>query len=153
MGHLKRAVHLVGRDVVEALPFVFLRERFPIELSCLKERQGAHYVGAREGERVFDTPVHVALGGKMDDAVHLFLLHKGVEAFEVADVHLDELVVRLVLYVLEVFQVAGVGQFVKVDDLVLGIFVDKQADNVTADESGTSGYDDGSAVVHNWLEI
>ena len=65
----------------------------------------------------------MALCCKVDDAVDVLVLHQLVEGIEVADVHPDELVVRLVLDVLEVGEVAGIGQLVKIDDLVLGIFV------------------------------
>ena len=64
-----------------------------------------------------------------------------VEGVEVADIHLDELVVGTVLDVLEVGQIAGISQLVKIDDLVLGIFVDKEADHMASNESCTSGDD------------
>ena len=60
---LERAVHLVGGDVVEHLPVVFLREAFPVFLSGLQQRESSHHVGARESERVLYRPVHMALGG------------------------------------------------------------------------------------------
>ena len=42
----------------------------------------------------------MALGSKMDDAVDMLVLHQLVDCVEVADVHLYELVVGLVLNVL-----------------------------------------------------
>ncbi len=44
----------------------------------------------------------MALGGKVNDAVYLLVLHQLVEGVEIADVHLDKLVVRLVFDVLQV---------------------------------------------------
>ena len=35
--HLKRAIYLIGRDVVEALALILLGERLPIELCCLEK--------------------------------------------------------------------------------------------------------------------
>ena len=83
----------------------------------------------------------MALGCQMDYAIDLLILHELVEGIKVADVHPDELVVWLVLNVLEVSQIAGIGQLVKIDNLVLGIFVDEQAYHMTSDESCTAGND------------
>ena len=86
----------------------------------------------------------MALGGEVDDAIDMFILHQFIDPFKVADVHLDKAVVRLVLYVLQVGEVAGIGQLVEVDDLIFGIFVHKKTNNVTADETSATGDDDGS---------
>ena len=91
----------------------------------------------------------MALGGKVYDAVDVFVLHQLIDTVEVADVHLDEAVVRLVLDVLQVSEVAGVGQLVEVDDLVFRIFVDEEADDVVADEACASSDDDGSFRTHS----
>lgn len=139
IGHLECAIHLIGRDVIEALALVFLRERLPVEFSGLKKGERTHDVGASEGERILDGAVHVTLGRKVDDAINLLVLHQLVEGIEVADVHLDELVVRLVLDVLEVSEVAGISQLVEVDDVVLGVFVHEEAHYVRANETGTTG--------------
>lgn len=72
----------------------------------------------------------MALGSEMDYAVNLFVLNELAEVGEVADIHLHELIVRLVLHVLQVGEVACVRQLVEVDNLVVGVFVDKQSDHV-----------------------
>ena len=85
----------------------------------------------------------------MDDSVNLLVLHKLKHGIEVADVHSDELVIRLVFHILEVFKVTGIGKFVKVDDFVARVFVYKQTDHVAADKTGATSNDDGSFEVHN----
>ena len=140
--HLQRAIHLVGADVVEALALVLLRQRLPVELGGLQEREGAHDVGAGEGEGVLDAAVHVALGGQVDDAIDVLLLHQLVEGVEVADVHADKLVVRALLDVLQVGQVAGVSEFVEVDDVVVRVLRDEEADDMRTDEAGAASDDD-----------
>ena len=142
IGHLKSAVDFVRGDVVETLALVLLRQRLPIELGSLQERERTHHVGACKGERILDGAVHVTLGGQMDDAVDLLVLHQLVEGVEVADVHPHELVIRLVLDVLQIGQIAGVGELVEIDDIILGIFVHKEANNMASDESGTAGDND-----------
>ena len=80
----------------------------------------------------------MALSSEVDDAIDLLVLNQLVEGLEVADIHLHEFVVGLALYVLEVGQVASVGQLVEVDDVVVGIFIHKKANNVRADKTCTA---------------
>ena len=86
----------------------------------------------------------MAFGRQVDDAVHFLLLHQFEHAFEVADVHLHELVVGLVLNVLEIGQIARISELIQVDDLVLRVLVHKQTDYVRANEAGPAGDDEGS---------
>ena len=37
MGQFQRAIHLVGRDMIEALALILLRQRLPIELGSLQQ--------------------------------------------------------------------------------------------------------------------
>lgn len=78
----------------------------------------------------------------------MVLFHQGEHRIEVADVFLHERVVGLVLDVVQVSQVAGVGQLVEVDDVVVGVLVDEQADYMAADETGTAGDYDVSLEFH-----
>ena len=149
VGEFERAIHLVGRDMVEELPFVFLRQRLPVFLCGLQEGQGAHHVGAGESEGVFDGAVNVALGGQMDDAGYLMFADDASHLLEVGNVGLDESVVGTVLDVLEVCEVAGIRQLVEVDDMVVGILVDKKSDNMGTDESGSAGDQYILLIIHN----
>ena len=136
---LEGAVHLIRRDVVETLAFPVA---VPILAGGLQQAEGAHHIGAGEGEGILDGAIHVALCGKVDDAIDIVLLHNGAHAVEVADIGLNKGVVRLVLDILEVGEVAGVSQGVEVNDFVLGVLVDKEADDVGTDEAGTAGNQD-----------
>ena len=78
-------------------------------------------------------------GGKVDDAINVFVLHELVERIEVANVHLHELVVGLILDVLEVGEIACISELIEVDDVVFWVFVYEEAYNVTSDEACTSG--------------
>ena len=125
MCKLQRAIHLVGRDVVETLAFVFLGQRLPVELGGLQQSECAHHVGACEGEGVLDRAVDMTLGSKVDDAVDVVFLHQAHYELEVADVALYECVVVAVLYVLEVGEVSRIRQFVEIDDMIFGVLVDE----------------------------
>ena len=73
--------------------------------------------GLSEGERILDTSIYMALGSEMNDAIHLVVLHQLQHQVEITDIALNESIVRLVLNVLEVSQVACICQLVEVDDL------------------------------------
>ena len=80
----------------------------------------------------------MALGSEMDDTVNLLVLHQLIESIEVADVHLDKLIIGLVLDVLEVGEVTSVCKFVQVDDVILRVFVHEEANDMRANKSGTA---------------
>ena len=54
----------------------------------------------------------MALGSEMDDSVNLLVLHQLIEGVEVADVHLDKLIIGFVLDVLEVGKITSLCKFV-----------------------------------------
>ena len=139
---LQGAIDFVGRYMVEAFAFVAFREAFPINLGGLQETQRAHHICPCKSEGVFDGAVHVALGGKMDDAGYFVLLHQFQHLVEVADVCLDEGVIRFVLDVLQIRQVSGIRQFIYIYYMVFRIFRYEKADYVATDETGTAGDDD-----------
>ena len=142
MCHLQGAIHLVGRNVVEALALIAFGQTLPVGLCCLQERECSHHVGLCKGEWILDRAVYVAFCSQMDNAVYLIVVHQLEHQLEVADVALHKGVVGLVLDVLEVGQIACISQLVEVDDVILGIFVHEQTDNVGADKSGAACDDD-----------
>ena len=80
----------------------------------------------------------MTFSSQMDDAINLLLLHQLVEGIEVADVHLNKLVVGFVLDVLQVCEVTCIRQLVKVDDFVLWVLVCKETYNMRADKARTA---------------
>ena len=124
------AVDLVGGDVVVA-DSVFAHG--------LQQAEGALDVGAKEGLRVGDGVVVVALGRVVHDRV--VARDQPVQQIRVADVAHDE------LHAVggqpgDVLGVAGVGQLVQDGDVHLGVVVDHVVDEVAADEAAAARYDD-----------
>ena len=76
------------------------------------------------------------LGGEVDDRVDLLAPQRLLGGLRVADVALDE--DDPVLDVGQVGSVAGVGEDVVDDDMVLGVLFDPVAGEVRPDETGTS---------------
>ena len=139
MRHLQCPVHLVGRDVIETLTLILLRQTFPVHFGCLQQRQRTHHVGACKGKRILDAAVHVALCSQVNDTIYVIQLHQLLHLLVVADVRLYEHIVRLVLNVFQVRQVPRIRQLVQVDDTVFRILVYEQAHHVAANKSGTAG--------------
>ena len=127
MSHLQCTIHLIGRDVVETLALVTLWKTLPVNLCRLEQRQGTHHVGLSKSEWILDTSIYMALGSEMDDAIHLVVLHQLQHLVEIADIALNESIVRLVLNVFEVSQVTCVSQLIEVDDVILRIFVHEKS--------------------------
>ena len=124
--------------MVEALALVLLWEGFPIQLGCLKEREGTHHIGASKGEWIFDGAIDMRFSCQMDDTIDVFVLHQLIERIEVANVHLHELVVGLILNVLKVSEVACISELVEIDDVLFGIFVYKEANYMTSNKACTT---------------
>ncbi len=97
-------------------------------------------VGLDEGARVHERAVDVRLGGEVDDGVGV--THRLFNLGGVADVALNEAVAGVVLDVAQVVEVAGVGELVEVDDIVV-VMAQEPAHEVGADEAGAAGDEDG----------
>ena len=107
----------------------------------IEQRSRSHDIGADELLRMFNGTVHMRLRRKVDDDIGLYLLEKAVDKLAVRDVAADKAVVRRIFDRLAVFKVAGIGQLIEVDDLILRIGVDQVLDHDTADKAGTARND------------
>lgn len=101
---LKRTVDLIG-GYLEEFPDAVLP-------GGLQQHLGALDVGLDKGCRVQDAAIHVGLGGQVGDEVEFFLPEKTVDQLPVGYVAADKAVAGVILYVLQVFQVAGIGKLV-----------------------------------------
>ncbi len=85
-----------------------------------------------------DGPIHVALGCEVDDRVDLVLDEEPLDERAVADVPVHERVLRMILHVRQVLEIARVGQLVEVHDVDVGMLLDHHPDEIAPDEAGTS---------------
>lgn len=148
MREFQRTIHLVGADVIETLAVIALGQRLPVELGSLQEGQSAHHIGAGKGEGVLDTTVNMALGSQVNDTVDLILHHESLHQVEVANVAFHKCVVEAVFNIVQVGKVAGIGEFVEVDNAILWIFVDKESHHMRPYKAGPTGNDDIALKVH-----
>ena len=131
----KRAVDFVGGDVEKAeVVLRFGGEAVPVGAHGFEQAEGADDVGLDEIFRAVDAAVNVRLGRKIDDGAGLVLGEQPGDELEIADVALDEVVARVAAQGCEVFEVAGVGERVEVDDGFIGLRQPVE-DEVAADEA------------------
>ena len=110
----------------------------PVLSGGFDEVEGADDVGLDEGLRAFDGVVDVAFGREVDDALDVVLGKEGFYEGFVADVTFDEGVVGECFGFFEVVEVARIGEFVEVDEVVLGVFLGKVWNEVGADKAGAA---------------
>ena len=125
------AVDLAGTDVVE-----------PCDADLagrLQQRLGPEHVGAEEQSRVENGQTVVGLGREMDDGVDLLVTQRLLGQGAVTDVTLDE--DDGIFDVGQIRSVAGVGEHVIGDDVVLRMLFDPVADEVRPDETGSSRHE------------
>src|SRR5699024_276058 len=92
----------------------------------------------------------VAFRRKVDHIVGIILFHQAGDQFTVADVALHKDVAGIAFNVLEVFQVAGIGQLVQVDDADVLMLFQHIVHKVGTDETGTAG---GKISLHSLFSI
>jgi len=144
-------VNLIGGYVIKPARLSVHRpiQRLPIGLGGIKHGQCPHYVRACESERILYAPVHMSLGGQMYDAVYTVFGNDPAHCLQIAYIRLDEGIIRTILHLLEIGQIAGISQFVEIDDMVFRIFPDKMNDQVAAYETGAPGNQNGSFAIHS----
>ena len=132
------AVDLVGGDVVETeRRTAFGRQRSPVGAGGLQQLIGADDVGLDELGRAIDGAVDVGLSGQMHDGVRLEVQQRLADPLTIGDVGLEELIARVVVHAGQRLEVAGIGQFVRVEHAVPGI-EDEVTDQCGTDESGSA---------------
>ena len=125
------AVHLVGRDVVEAL--------HPVPAAGFQQRLRARRVGAHEHRGVGDGTVDVALRREMDHGVRPVLFQRGVQRGAVGHVGAHEGEAGRAAKGRERLRVARVGELVQADQLRLRVFFAHVKEEIAADEPGAAG--------------
>lgn len=134
---LQGAVNLVCGDVVEPVagPGVFVQ---PDVAGRLEQGVGAHDVGFDEGVRTLDGAVHVGFRRKVDNGVdvvgHQEIFHQGL----IQNVAVDERESGMVVCPFQVVPVAGIGQCIKDNNVILWIFFNPVVNKICTDKAGAT---------------
>jgi hypothetical protein len=86
----------------------------------------------------------------MERSTWLSAAKKFLDEFFVGDIALDEAIVGQRLHIMQVLEVAGIGERVHVDDRIVGILRGEKPDDMGPDESSPSG--DQYLLLHNELD-
>ncbi len=116
----------------------------PVRTCGLEQMERAFDVGSHESGRPVDTAVDMALGGKVHDRARSVFGQKPIEQGPVADVAAHEAVARVAFERSQIFQVAGVGECVEIDDRLVALREPVEHE-VAADEAGAAGHEHGHA--------
>ncbi len=138
-GVAQRAVNFIRGNVIKKASFVII---FPVMARCIQQVGGAHDVGVDKFHRAADRPVYMRLGGQMDHRIDSIFSEKQLHLIGIGDVGLHESVVGLVLYIRQVFEVAGVGEFIHIYDVIIRIFIYEKPHHVRANKTGATGNHD-----------
>ena len=116
----KRAINFIGGNVQET-EFVFCRFfQLTVEGTYgFEQAEGADDIGLNEVFRAVNAAVNMGFGSKIDDGTRLMFGQQFGNQFEIADVAFDEKVPRIAVERRQVFQVAGVGQCVEIDNVFI----------------------------------
>ena len=125
MCQLQCAIYFIGGNVIETFAFIPFRQTFPINLGSLQQGKSSHHVGTGKGKWILDAPVHMAFGCQVDDTINTILPHQSLHFFKIADVGFYKCIIRLVLNIFQVSQITCISQFVKIDNVIVRIFVHK----------------------------
>ena len=74
----------------------------------------------------------------MDDAVKTFFFKKLIDKRCIHDVTFHKVIIGFLVHIRQILQIAGIGQFVQIINLIIRIFVHKKADDMRADETGAA---------------
>ena len=135
------AVHLIGghlQVLLALFPGLGIGV-VPCLLGALQQVDGAHHVALHKNFGVLDGAVHMALGGKVDDVVEIVLCKQALHQLLVADIALHEHMAGVALHVLQVFQIACVGQLIQIDQQDLRVFFEHIVHKVGTDKTGAAG--------------
>ena len=135
----KSAIHLIGGDVVEPLSFVIV---LPDALGSIQQVDRPHHIGEDELHRIGDGTVHMRLGSQMDNAVKPFFFKKLVDERSIHDVTFHEVIIGFLVHIRQILQIAGIGQFIQIINLIIRIFVHKEAYHMTSYKAGAASDQD-----------
>jgi len=137
----ERAVHLIRghlQILAAGLPGAVLRV-IPGLLAALQQIDRAHHIGLDKDFRIVDGAVHMGFRREVDDAFRIVFLQQGADQGGVADIALHKHMAGILLNPLQILQIAGIGQFVQIDNLDVRMLLQHVVHEVRTDEAGAAG--------------
>jgi len=82
---------------------------------------GSNYIGVNKFHGAGNGAVNVRLGSQMNNGVEFIHIEEFLHSFGIHDVGLDESIIFFVLDVFKVFEVSGIGEFIYINNTVVGV--------------------------------
>ena len=134
------AVHLVRGNLHELYAIlVLVVAHGPGVFRNIQKVDGAQNIGLDENLRIGNGTVHMAFRGKVHHVINVVLVKQALDRLFVTDIRLNKDIIRVAFHALQVFQIAGIGQLVHVDDLNVAVLVQHIDHEVRADKAGAAG--------------
>ena len=136
------AIDFIGRNMVEAEGFaLFRRHLLPVGAGCFKQIECADDIGLDKLACRIDRAVDMTFRSQVHHGIRLVLCEYAVEFGAVANIHLLKSIARIIGYLGQRFQIAGISQLIDIDDRVLGV-LDNMTDNGRTDKARAAGNKD-----------
>src|SRR5262249_16005819 len=108
--------------------------------SRIQQHLRSHDISTHKWRRIVNAPVHMALGGKVDDGAHPFA-HDPANSIRIVDITLDNAIPGIGGYTRQVGKVASVAEPVIIDHRDSRILGQQVVDKVTTNETTTARYE------------
>lgn len=136
------AIDFISRNMVEAEGFaLFRRHLLPVGAGRFKQIECADDIGLDKLACRIDRAVDMAFRSQVHHGIRLVLCEYAVEFGSVANIHLLKSVARIIGYLGQRFQIAGISQLIDIDDRVLSV-LDNMTDNGRTDKARAAGNKD-----------
>ena len=116
--------------MIEALTSKAFGGSLPSDLRSLEQGECPHHIGTSEDKRIRDTAIYMALCCEMNDPIDSIALKEIKHLLIVTDIPLHEGVVRSRRHILEGLKVPRISQLIQADDVILGILMGKETDDM-----------------------
>src|SRR3972149_9645144 len=107
---------------------------------AVKKDERAKNIRPDKGRSIINRAVNMALCCKMDNCINL--LHDLIHNSIIADISANKRIVAVLFNIFQVIGISRIGQFIKIDDTVILIFIKHMPDKIAAYESAAACYKD-----------
>src|SRR5690606_2175498 len=132
----KRSVYFICAHVIKPASFKII---LPLRPCCVEKVHGADYIRINEIKRRENRPVYMTLCREMNHSLRIVFCKQFCKFLRVIDVSLFKNVIRCLLHIAKVLEIAGVSERIEVDDPVRWILCHEQTDYMRTDEACATG--------------
>ncbi|EKD34351.1 MAG: hypothetical protein ACD_75C02377G0001, partial [uncultured bacterium] len=149
-GFAKRTVHFIGAHMEKARPAHPGIRRKPAVFGHFEQGKRSFDIGSDKCSGAGDRTIDMGFRGKVDDGIDQFFPEQLRHQVTIADIPADKAIPLPFFYPRKVLQVAGIGQFIKIDHPPVRMIAVQQPDKIGADEPASSGHQHSTFIFHSY---